>query len=314
MGGNMIEVYQTDNGVRTKNVEMKEFLVNNDCRVVQGDCLRWLDKNAHLFRVHLTFLDPPFNQGKKYQYFNDNLPSEEYWSWIQQILQKIYDMTVEGGSIYFMQREKNVEHVLRALRNSGWHFQNLIIWKKTTSAIPTKCFGKSYQIIVFATKGKEPRVFNKLRIDYPLMPWQKRPRKNGIYVTDVWDDIRELTAGYYAGNEVLRENGERIHLQQSPVALLLRIILASTLPGDLVLDPFAGTGTTLVVANQLKRKCIGIEIDPEYVRIIIERVNCLRPVDNIRKYYSYYRHTPNLEKIWPPGLFHKTLKTQINSK
>ena len=72
-------------------------------------------------------------------------------------------------------------------------------------------------------------MFNRLRIDYPLRPGQKQERENGIFVTDVWDDIREMTSGYFAGDEALRdESGERVHKQQSPIALLLRIILSSS--------------------------------------------------------------------------------------
>jgi site-specific DNA-methyltransferase (adenine-specific) len=68
---------------------------------------------------------------------------------------------------------------LKMLRETNWTFQNLIIWKKKTSAVPSNIrFSKQYQIIVFATKGKKPRVFNKLRIDYPLSPNHKYPRKN----------------------------------------------------------------------------------------------------------------------------------------
>jgi len=269
-------------------------------KVIEGNCLKYLNKNF-INNVHLTFLDPPFRQGKKYRFFDDNQPEETYWSWLKKIISKVHNATAEGGAIYFMQREKNVEWVLKTLRETGWTFQNLIIWKKKTSAVPCRFrFGKQHQIIAFATKGDKPRVFNKLRIDYPLAPEYKHPRKNGIYITDVWDDIRELTSGYFAGDEVIRDKkGNRVHTQQSPVALLLRIILSSTLPSDLVLDPFAGTGTTLVVAKQLKRNSIGIEIDPEFVNIIKWRLKSLRPSDNILRYYDYYKFTPDLVKIWP---------------
>jgi site-specific DNA-methyltransferase (adenine-specific) len=130
-----------------------------------------------------------------------------------------------------MQREKNAEELLKVLREAGWSFQNLIIWKKKTSAVPCSSrFSKQYQIIAYAIKGDKPRVFNKLRIDLPLLPEQKYERKNGVYVTDVWDDIRELTSGYFAGKEAIRDiNGDRVHKQQSPVGLLLRIVLSSTL-------------------------------------------------------------------------------------
>jgi len=266
--------------------------------VVCGDCLKWLKNNS--IEVHLTFLDPPFRQGKDYRYFDDEQPEDVYWNWLEEVVARVYELTAGGGAIYFMHREKNAEHVLRTLRETGWTLQNLIIWKKRTSAVPyAHGFSKAYQIIAFATKGKKPRVFNRLRVDYPLLPEYKYPRENGIFVTDVWDDIRELTSGYFAGEEAIRdERGNRVHTQQSPVALLLRIILASSVPGDLVLDPFAGTGTTLVVAKQLKRRFVGIEIDPEYVELIKWRLSRLRPADDVSRYLHYYRFTPNLHEIW----------------
>ena len=274
--------------------------INAYCKVLEGDCLKYLDEGS-INNIHFTFLDPPYRQGKDYRFFDDNQPIEKYWGWLKEILRKVYDVTMDGGAIYFMQREKNAEQVLKVLRETEWRFQNLIVWKKRTSAVPCNFrFSKQYQIIAFATKGDKPRVFNKLRVDLPLLPEHKYPRKNGVYLTDVWNDIRELTSGYFAGDEAIRDSrGSRVHTQQSPVALLLRIILSSTVPGDTVLDPLAGTGTTLVVAKQLGRNSIGIEIDPEYVEIIKKRLKSLRASDSVLPYYDYYRFTPNLKEIWP---------------
>ena len=270
-------------------------------KVFEGDCLEYLSEDFIEEKIHLTFLDPPYRQGKDYRFFDDNQPVEKYWDWMKRILQRTYDLTVDGGAVYFMQREKNTEEVLKVLRESDWIFQNLIVWKKKTSAVPGNYrFGKHYQIIAFATKGNKPRVFNRLRIDLPPLPEHKYRRKNGVYLTDVWNDIRELTSGYFAGDEALRdEKGNRTHKQQSPVTLLLRIILSSTIPGDTVLDPLAGTGTTLVVAKQLGRNTIGMEIDPEYVKIIKKRLRFLASFDDISQEYVYYRYTPNLREIWP---------------
>jgi len=269
-----------------------------------GDCLEYLDRNPKPVQdVHLTFFDPPYRQGKDYRYFDDNQPEEKYWAWLEQILTKVYEVTTAGGAIYFMQREKNIEWMMKTLKKTGWSFQNLILWKKFTSAVPCKFrFGKVYQPIIFATKGAKPRVFNRLRVDYPIRPEHRYVRSNGIYLTDVWDDIRELTSGYFAGDEALRDaRGRRIHTQQSPVALLLRIILTSSLPGDLVFDPLAGSGTTLVVAYQLRRNSVGIEIDPEYAKLIDKRLASITSADSILKYREYYRFTNNLEEIWPFG-------------
>jgi len=267
--------------------------------ILVGNCLDHLKSKSFSELVDLTFLDPPFNQNKDYSFHNDNLSMEEYWGMMKDVCQETINVTSNGGAIYFMQREKNTEDVLRCLRETGWTLQNLIIWKKKTSAVPvTSKFGKQYQILAYATKGEKARVFNRLRISPPLPPNYKMQRENGVYVTDVWDDIRELTSGYFAGDEAIRDkDGERFHKQQSPIALLLRIILSSSQVGDVVFDPFAGTGTTLVTANQVKRRSIGIEIDPKNAKMIRKRLEDIREPDNVEKYYQDYICTENLSKI-----------------
>jgi DNA modification methylase len=251
-------------------------------------------------KVDFTFLDPPFNQQKDYALHNDDMPTEQYWAMMKDICQSVFTITNNGGCIYFMQREKNTEFVLQVLRETGWEFQNLIIWKKRTSAVPVKGkYGKQYQIIAYATKGERAKTFHRLRINPELPANYKFQRENGIFVTDVWEDIRELTSGYFAGNEALRtENGERFHRQQAPLALLLRMILTSTKVGDTVLDPFAGTGTTSVVALQTQRNSIALEIDPKNVECIQERLKNIREADLIQKYYQEYSCTEDLANIW----------------
>lgn len=280
---------------------MKELQARRirDCNIINGDCLEALPLLENE-SVHLSFFDPPFNQGKEYHSFNDRQEMSQYWDWILRVLKKVYEKSAEGAALYFMQREKNTADVLDAVRKSGWTFQNLIIWKKSTSAVPsTVRYGKQYQIIVFSTKGKRPRLFNRLRADIPTPRNYQKKRERGIFLTDVWDDIRELTSGYFAGDEALRDSsGERIHTQQSPVSLILRIILSSTMPGDTVLDPTAGTGVTSVVASQLGRKSIAIENSSELCHIIEKRISSPREADSVEKWRSYYSSTKDLNHIW----------------
>jgi len=275
-------------------------------KVLVGDCAELLSesslRNAGVdMPVSVTFLDPPFNQGKDYEYFDDAMSEAEYWRWMTDVCRKAHDVTADGGAVYFMQREKNTEQVLRCIRESGWTFQNLVIWMKSTSAVPgTHRFGKQYQIIAFGTKGERARVFHRLRIDVPLPPGYKQPRRNGLYVTDCWDDIRELTSGYFAGDEALRNpSGERFHKQQAPLALLVRIILSSSSSGDLVLDPFAGTGTALVAAKQLGRCSVGMEVDPANAAMVERRLDETRDADSVERLRNYYRFTEDLDNIWP---------------
>jgi site-specific DNA-methyltransferase (adenine-specific) len=266
-------------------------------QIFTGDCVKILPALA---KIDLTFLDPPFNQQKDYASCNDNLPEKDYWAMMRNVCSQIFRLTTEGGAVYFMQREKNTEQVLRVLRETGWTFQNLIIWKKMTSAVPGQMrYGKAFQIIAFATKGLRPRAFNRLRIEPPLLKHHKYERENGCFVTDVWDDIRELTSGYFAGDEAIKnKENTRFHKQQSPLALLLRIILTSSKPDDYVLDPFAGTGTCAVVAKQLGRNSISIEIDPQNVACIENRTGVIRETNDVRRFYKDYICTENLAEIW----------------
>jgi DNA modification methylase len=279
--------------------------IGDNAYILHGDCHRIItifpDDVSCLLPVHLTFFDPPFNQGKDYENCDDDVSINKYWYQMEQLCERVRAMTIIGGSIYFMQREKNVDRVMTCLNNAGWTIQSIIIWRKRASAVPqTIRFSKSYQIIVFATNGCVPASFNKLRIDLPLDYKQSIPREKGVIISDVWDDILELTSGYLAGDEAFRDpvSGERLHEQQSPVALLLRIILASTVPGNIVFDPFAGTGTSSVVAKQLGRTSISIENGAGNIAIIEERLKTLREVDDITKYATYYRFTEQLDDIW----------------
>ncbi len=112
-------------------------------------------------------------------------------------------------------------------------------------------------------------------------------------------DLIGRLEGYFAGKEPLRlENGKRLHEQQSPIELLTRIILSSSKPNDMVFDPFAGSGTTLVVAKQLNRNSIGIEIDLLYAKYINQRIKNIKPSDDISKLKQKYKHTKDLDKIW----------------
>jgi len=269
------------------------------CEIVEGNCYDWIDENPDV-SFHLTFLDPPFNRKKSYRLYYDNRRFDKYWAEIDELLSEIYNRTCYGGSIYFMHREKQIEYLLAALGDTKWNIKNLIIWKKQTSP-PPSCnhFNRNYQVIAYAIKGKQPKVFNKLKIDAPQPPHHKKPKKDGFFLTGVWDDIKELSSGYFAGKEAIRDiEGTRIHLQQTPIALLLRIILSSTIPGNTVFDPMAGTGTTAIVSSQLGRKSINVELDPFNVQIMRERLEIVNPADNIMQHYNYYRYTPELKTIW----------------
>ena len=101
--------------------------ISNNIQLFSGDCFQYL-RSGEIYNVALTFVDPPFRQGKDYRFFDDTIPDDKYWNWMEGVLRASLDATIDGGSVYFMQREKNAEDVLRVFRESGWIYQNLIIY------------------------------------------------------------------------------------------------------------------------------------------------------------------------------------------
>ena len=264
----------------------------------QADCLEFL--RSHNLKVNLTICDPPFNQNKDYAQFDDKQDPKQYWSWITDFLKQVRKNTVSGGSIYFMHREKNVEHVFRSLRAAKWTFQNMIVWRKMTRATPaSKKLAKKYQVIIYASKGDLPSTHNNLYGTMPMLAWHKKDSHKGVLIDDLWYDIRELSAGFLSGAELIRDrDGKVSHAQQMPIALALRMILLSTMPHDRVLDPFLGTGTTLTVSKQSDRYGIGIENNPHNIDIAKKRLETMSQNDFIDQYYGYYATTKDIDSIW----------------
>ena len=92
--------------------------------VLHGDCALLLDRRGTDFgHVDLTFLDPPFNQDKGYNEWDDNLPETQYWQWMGDVCRKIYRRTTSGGAIYFMQREKKRNLYYSVYANQGGRFK-----------------------------------------------------------------------------------------------------------------------------------------------------------------------------------------------
>jgi len=97
--------------------------VMSDYRIIQGDCTETLRSGGVFDALHLTFLDPPFNQNKDYSHHNDNLPDDDYWRWMQTICADIYRHTADGGAIYFMHAKKMWRKLSIAYKVRGGNFR-----------------------------------------------------------------------------------------------------------------------------------------------------------------------------------------------
>jgi site-specific DNA-methyltransferase (adenine-specific) len=161
-----------------------------------------------------------------------------------------------NGTIWISGTHHNIYSVGVALELLGYRVLNHITWYKTNAAPNLSCrfFTHSTESVIWASKNKKSKhVFN-----YPEM----REENGGKQMRDVWT----------FPTTPKREKSEGKHPTQKPLALLDRIIRASTQPGDTILDPFNGSGTTGIAANRLGRKYIGIDTEVEFLEITKKRL------------------------------------------
>jgi len=245
-------------------------------KIIHGDVVEALS-NIPDGTIDLIFADPPYNIGKNFNGRKDKWDSEEdYLNWCYQWLNLCVKKLKPQGSFYVMTSTQAMPFFDIYLR-SKLTVLSRIIWFYDSSGVQAKnYFGSLYEPILFCVKDKNNYTFNAQDILVEAKTGSKRKlidyRKAipTIYNTEkVPGNVWEIPRVRYRMDEY--EN----HPTQKPIALLKRIILASSNPNDVVLDPFSGTFTTAFVANQLGRKSIGIEIEEAYIKIGLRRLQML---------------------------------------
>lgn len=235
-------------------------------KVYLGDCIEVM-KTFPDECIDLVFADPPYNIGIKYDKWQDNLEYEKYITWSEKWLTEVYRILKRTGSVYVAIGDEFAAELVLIMKRLGLYMRNWIIWYYTFGQHQNRKFCRAHTHILYFVKDLKNFVFNGESIRVPsarqLVYRDKRANPKGRIPDDVWCIPR--VCGTFK---------ERIanHPCQMPKAILERIILASSNPGDVVLDPFGGTGTTAVVAKRLGRKFITIEISENYYNLILQRL------------------------------------------
>lgn len=230
-----------------------------------------------LERPHLIFADPPFNAGKKYGEgkHNDHMDEETYLCWLERWIAPLSDLLLPGGTFWLMHETEWIGECMHLLRGSGLQQVNLVAWVYTNPTPAGKRYQKTYHPIAVYSKG-QPAIWvsDALPMERETLYFNPARREKGkLFVHDVWADVPKLVGGYLAQPELLRKEDKTFaHLAQMPIRLAERAILTATAPGDLVLDPFAGSGTVLKAAEGLGRRWVGVEQEEEYCALIRSRV------------------------------------------
>ena len=245
-----------------------------DWRVIQGDCLSVLpqlpDKSANMI-----FADPPYNLQLKGELWRPNMTRvdavddawdkfasfAEYDAFCESWLSECRRILADDGTIWVIGSYHNIGRVSRLMQDLEFWTLNDVIWRKTN---PMPNFRgvrltNATETLIWAKKSAKSRyVFN-----HALM----KRENGGKQMGNVWE------FPLCGGAERLRdEAGKKVHSTQKPEALLRRVILSSTRPGDVVLDPFLGSGTTAAAARRAGRVGIGIEREPRYAAAAAKRI------------------------------------------
>ncbi|OQY50838.1 MAG: restriction endonuclease [Candidatus Parabeggiatoa sp. nov. 2] len=247
-------------------------------KVIQGDAIIELKKiKSH--SVDLMIADPPYNLGKDYGNNHDLKGFEEYLDFSLSWLQEAHRILKPTGTIYVFMGVRFISYLYDILdQKLGLYFNSWITWHYTQGMGKKKGFSPRHDDILMFNKSDKFK-FNLDKIRIPQKYFRKRNNMSGANPGDVWS----FSHVHYSNPE--REN----HPTQKPEALIERMVLASSEEGDYVVDPFAGSGTSLRVCQQLKRKCDGIEINPEYVFLIKNRLN--------KPFEGFDSRDPRMERV-----------------
>ena len=242
--------------------------------IIWGDAINALQREVPDASVDLIFADPPYNIGKKFNGRNDKWQSDgEYIEWCYRWLDICLSKLKDTGSFYLMAATQNMPYLDIYLRNKI-HILSRIMWYYDSSGVQAKkYFGSLYEPIIFGVKDKRHYTFNAAQILVEAKTGAKRKLMDYRKSVPAPYNTRKVPGNVWEFPRVrYRMDEYEKHPTQKPVALLERIIKASSNAGDTVLDPFSGTFTTSYVAQKLGRKSIGIEIDEEYVKIGLRRL------------------------------------------
>jgi site-specific DNA-methyltransferase (adenine-specific) len=256
-------------------------------QIVQGDCIKTLNDGPEGW-IDLVFADPPFNIGYLYHGYDDRKKIDDYLKFSEDWMRAVYRALKPSGSFYLaIGDEYAADLAVIARRTIGFNMRNWIIWHYTFGQQTKQMFAKSHTHILYFTKSETGFTFNPdaVRVASARQTTyaDKRANSKGKLPDDTWF-LRPQEAAPHAYFETDSDtwNFSRVcgtfkeregwHGCQMPIGVLNRIILASSNTGDIVLDPFNGSGTTTVAAAMLGRQYVGIDQSEDYVGFARKRL------------------------------------------
>lgn len=230
-------------------------------RVYNSDCIKIMSKFPSE-SIDLIIADPPYNVGKDYGNDSDKQSDKDYIDFTENWITEAIRILKKDGTLYTFGGKEFIAHIYIILEKLNMNFNSWIVWHYTQGQGRTKGYSSRHDDILMFTKS-EKYTFNLDNIRIPQKYFRTRNNMRGANPGNVW----RLSHVHYS------EKNRSKHPTQKPHALYERMILSSSNEGEIVLDPFAGSGSSLVVAKKTNRKYIGIEIEEKYCSMIEEELN-----------------------------------------
>ena len=227
---------------------------------IVGDAIDELKKMSS-DSIDLIATDPPYNLGKDYGNSIDYKGWHEYELFTEQWLTEAVRVLKPTGSIYIFMGVRFISKLFSLLEAKGLLFNGWVIWHYTQGMGRKRGFSPRHEDILYFTRSND-FTFNLDSVRVPQKYFRERNNMNGANPSDVW----QFSHVHYSNPE------RQPHPTQKPLAVMERIIKASSNEGDIILDPFVGSGTTCLAAHSLKRRWIGIDTNPEYIKLSEKRI------------------------------------------
>ena len=230
--------------------------------VICGDAIEEMKKLPD-GTIRLIVTDPPYNLNKNYGNNQDKLEFDAYIDFSRQWLTEAKRVLTDDGTIYVFMGMRYISYIFNILEQElNMTFNSWITWFYTQGIGKTKGFSPRHDDILMFTKSSKNFVFHLDNIRVPQKFYRSINNMRGANPGNVW----EFSHMHYCNKN------RKKHPTQKPEGLYERMILASSDPGDVVLDPFVGSGTALRVCQQTDRSGIGFDMNPEYVAMTKERL------------------------------------------
>jgi site-specific DNA-methyltransferase (adenine-specific) len=257
-------------------------------KIICGDCTEVLGKVTEPF-ADLIFADPPFNIGYKYDKYHDKVKKNNYLAWSKDWMTACKKVLKPHGSFYIAIGDGYAANIKIIADELGLFMRNWIIWHYTFGQQMKNKFARSHTHIFYFVNDEKNFTFNDRAVRVPsdrqLIYNDSRANPAGKMPDDVWNHYSRVCGTF--------KERTGWHPCQMPESLLKRIIAASSNPGDCVLDPFSGSGTTAASACQLLRNYVGVEISDKYVENSIKRLAQLKKL----KYGNSHLNATELNEL-----------------